>query len=100
MQGDAESGRSTTTRNPKPESIQLALITGHLAWIEVGGFWPRITINFHVLMANHVLPVIYMSICTWLLIVDYNDVYDVKRVHNGDLGWIESWTTRTELLDD
>ena len=50
-------------------------------------------------MANYVLLIIYMSMCIWLLIVDYN-VYDVKRVHNGDLGWAESWTTRTELLDD
>jgi len=39
-QGDAEPGRSTTTRNPKlvrPKSVQLVLITGPLAWIEVGG---------------------------------------------------------------
>jgi len=50
-------------------------------------------------MANYVLLVMYMSICIWLLIVGYNG-YDVKRVHNGDLGWTESWMTRIELVVD
>jgi len=45
---------------------------------------PKFTINFQVLTADYAM-LLYMWTCIGLLIVDYN-VYDAKRVPNGDLG--------------
>ena len=93
---DTDSETLAPNRDPV---AHLALFTGPLAWKRGGWF---LTLNLLLISKFWRLIMrclLYMSTCNWLSIVDYN-VYDVKWVHNGDAGWDESWTTRTEPLVD